>query len=100
MRGGATSGGRALVIGETLIDIARAPSGTVRTHPGGAAANVALGLARLGRPVDLATHVGHDADGVAVVSPLEAAGAVRSGFESWRRSGRTAGTTSSAVPLR
>ncbi|WP_260980969.1 carbohydrate kinase [Curtobacterium pusillum] len=62
------------MIGETLIDIARAPSGIVRTHPGGAAANVALGLARLGRPVDLATHVGRDADGVAVVPPLEAAG--------------------------
>ncbi|WP_327071301.1 carbohydrate kinase [Kitasatospora sp. NBC_01250] len=50
----------ALVIGEALIDILAAPDGRRRAVPGGSPANVALGLARLGHPVRLATRVGGD----------------------------------------
>ncbi|MFV0426688.1 MAG: carbohydrate kinase family protein [Beutenbergiaceae bacterium] len=53
----------ALVIGEALIDIARDVSGQVREFPGGSPANVALGLARLERSVELATWFGVDARG-------------------------------------
>lgn len=53
----------ALVIGEALIDaVARADEQIVE-HPGGSPANVALGLARLGRTVDLATWFGSDPHG-------------------------------------
>ncbi len=44
----------ALVIGEALVDIVRDPAGS-REHPGGSPANVAYGLGRHGRPVDLLT---------------------------------------------
>ncbi|WP_308200025.1 carbohydrate kinase [Actinotalea sp. C106] len=54
---------RALVIGEALIDVVRRPDGSTEEHPGGSPANVALGLARLGRPVDLLTWFGPDAHG-------------------------------------
>ena len=36
-------------IGEALVDVVRRPDGSVDEHPGGSPANVALGLARLGR---------------------------------------------------
>lgn len=52
------------VIGEALVDVVRRagePS-SVR-HPGGSPANVAVGLARLGGQVRLATCLGQDADG-------------------------------------
>lgn len=49
----------ALVIGEALIDIVR--SGDERNYlPGGSCANVAVALARLGRPTALATRYGED----------------------------------------
>ena len=54
---------RALVVGEALIDVVRAADGTSDEHPGGSPANVALGLARLGRQVDLLTWFGQDAHG-------------------------------------
>ncbi|MFF7635828.1 carbohydrate kinase [Kitasatospora sp. NPDC008050] len=50
----------ALVIGEALTDILAGPDGRRRAVPGGSPANVALGLARLGHPVRLATRVGGD----------------------------------------
>ncbi|WP_370097624.1 carbohydrate kinase [Streptacidiphilus sp. MAP12-20] len=52
-----------LVVGEALTDILSGPG--VRRHavPGGSPANVALGLARLGHPVQLATRVGRDGFG-------------------------------------
>ncbi|SDS75107.1 fructokinase [Paraoerskovia marina] len=53
----------ALVVGEVLVDIVRRPDGTVSEHPGGSPANVAIALGRLGRPVDLATWMGHGAYG-------------------------------------
>lgn len=48
----------ALVVGESLIDVVRRPDG-VTEHPGGSPAIVAIALARLGRPVQLATWAGH-----------------------------------------
>lgn len=55
-----------LVIGETIIDGIRDPQGDLVEYPGGSAANVAIGLARLGRRVDLATWFGSDPHGAVV----------------------------------
>ncbi|MDH6136868.1 fructokinase [Kitasatospora sp. MAA4] len=52
-----------LVIGEALTDILAGPDGRRSAVPGGSPANVALGLARLGHPVRLATRVGGDEHG-------------------------------------
>ena len=65
---------RALVIGEALVDVVVHADGRREEHPGGSPANVALGLARLGRPVDLLTWLAHDAYGAHVKSHLEASG--------------------------
>ena len=55
----------ALIIGEALIDVVkRGPR--VAEHPGGSPANVAVGLARLGRRVDLATWFGTGPRGAAL----------------------------------
>ncbi|UFU02321.1 carbohydrate kinase [Ruania suaedae] len=64
----------ALVIGEALVDVVRTADGTVTEHPGGSPANVALGLARLGRHTELATWLGPDARGELVASHLRASG--------------------------
>lgn len=48
----------ALLIGESLIDVVVEPGKDPVEHPGGSPANVAIGLARLGRSVDLATWFG------------------------------------------
>ncbi|MFV0253019.1 MAG: carbohydrate kinase family protein [Beutenbergiaceae bacterium] len=61
----------ALVIGEALIDITKDTDGVVREFPGGSPANVALGLARLGRQVELATWVGIDAHGQILLEHLQ-----------------------------
>ncbi|WP_435743350.1 PfkB family carbohydrate kinase [Nocardioides sp. SYSU DS0663] len=63
-----------LVVGESLVDVVRSADGTAREHPGGSAANVAVALARLGRPVRLATAYADDARGALVAAHLEAAG--------------------------
>jgi len=63
-----------LVVGEALVDIVRRRDGTSTEHPGGSPANVALGLARLGRPARLLTQIGDDARGEAVRTHLEASG--------------------------
>ena len=55
--------GRALVIGEALIDIVERDGHVLGEHVGGSPLNVAVGLARLGRGVDFLTHIGHDAPG-------------------------------------
>ncbi|SNS21388.1 carbohydrate kinase family protein [Actinacidiphila glaucinigra] len=65
-----------LVAGEALTDVVLAPDGTRRAHPGGSPANTALGLARLGHPVTLATRIGRDAHGDALAERL-AEGRVR-----------------------
>ncbi|WP_315095276.1 carbohydrate kinase [uncultured Cellulomonas sp.] len=58
-----TAADRALVVGEALIDVVQRTDGSRAQHPGGSPANVALGLGRLGRRVDLLTWLGHDTDG-------------------------------------
>lgn len=66
--------GHALVIGEALIDAVRRADGSSSEHVGGSPANVAFGLARLGRPAELLTWIGADAHGEAVRAHLEGAG--------------------------
>ncbi|MGY4643528.1 carbohydrate kinase family protein [Cellulomonas sp. URHB0016] len=65
---------RALVVGEALIDVVERADGTRREHPGGSPANVALGLARLGRRADLLTWLGHDVEGDTIRRHLGASG--------------------------
>ncbi|MFH5824369.1 carbohydrate kinase [Georgenia sp. AZ-5] len=61
----------ALVIGEALIDIVERPSEQPSQHPGGSPANVAVGLARLGREVELVSWFGADDHGSLLRSHLE-----------------------------
>lgn len=61
-----------LVIGEALIDIVIPFSGETVEHVGGSPANVAIGLARLGHPTELATHIGTDARGRRIADLLSA----------------------------
>ena len=61
-----TGAPRALVVGESLIDVVRRRDGSVDEHPGGSPMNVAIGLGRLGRPVDLLTWFGQDPRGTAL----------------------------------
>ncbi len=49
-----------LVVGEALVDVVVEPDGSRREMPGGSAANVAVALARLGRPVRFATAYADD----------------------------------------
>jgi Sugar kinases, ribokinase family len=66
----------ALVIGEALVDVVRRFDGTQSAHPGGSPANVAFGLARLGRRVELLTSLGDDAYGALVRDHVESSGAM------------------------
>jgi fructokinase len=61
---------RGLVIGEALIDTVDG-----HDHVGGSPLNVAVGLARLGRGVDLLTHIGNDAAGRRIAEYVKSAGA-------------------------
>ncbi|MEU3568960.1 carbohydrate kinase [Kitasatospora sp. NPDC036755] len=63
-----------LVVGECVADIVRTGEGEDRVHPGGSPANVAYGLARLGRPATLLTELGPDANGRLIRRHLESAG--------------------------
>ncbi|MDN4162675.1 carbohydrate kinase family protein [Nocardioides abyssi] len=63
-----------LVVGESLVDVVHAADGTTREHPGGSAANVAVALARLGRPVRFATAYAADDRGRTVADHLATAG--------------------------
>jgi fructokinase len=64
-----------VVIGEALVDLVGVRgSRTMVAHPGGSPANVALGLARLGDPVTLMTHLGRDAFGDMISTHLQASG--------------------------
>ena len=65
---------RTLVIGESLIDIVHRPDGSTREHVGGSPANVAVGLARLGHDVTLATMIGDDERGTRIATRLEEEG--------------------------
>jgi fructokinase len=60
---------RGLVIGESLIDIVGSSQ-----HVGGSPLNVAVGLARLGRDVDLLTHIGDDPYGRRIAEHANKAG--------------------------
>ena len=64
----------ALVVGEALVDVVRRADGTTAEHPGGSPANVALGLARLGRAVNLLTWFGRDEHGRVLTEHLERSG--------------------------
>jgi fructokinase len=66
----------ALIIGEALVDIVLDADGGSQEHPGGSPANVAIGLARLGRRAELATWFGRDPFGHLVLDHLRAAGVV------------------------
>lgn len=72
-QGNAPTGPRTLVVGEALIDIVVSTSATSE-HVGGSPANVAVGLATLGHPVDLLTHVGPDDRGRRIAEHLTRAG--------------------------
>jgi fructokinase len=61
--------GAALVIGEALVDVVRGDDSQVE-YPGGSAANVAVALARLGRPTWLATSFATDEYGVLLANHL------------------------------
>jgi fructokinase len=60
----------ALVVGESLVDVVHRPDGTTLEHAGGSAANVAIALARLGRPVQLLTAYGDDERGAVLARHL------------------------------
>lgn len=64
----------ALVVGESLVDLMRTAAGSLSEHPGGSAANVAVALARLGRPVRFATSYAPDAHGALVAAHLAESG--------------------------
>ncbi|GGY44923.1 carbohydrate kinase [Streptomyces tanashiensis] len=63
-----------LVIGECVADIVRGADGAERVHPGGSPANVAYGLARLGRDVTLLTQLADDPTGRLIADHLKGAG--------------------------
>ena len=54
-----------IVIGEALVDVVDRPEGRVE-HPGGSPMNVAVGLARLGRPARLVCALGDDDRGASI----------------------------------
>jgi len=62
---------RTLVIGESLIDIVHRPDGSAQEHVGGSPTNVAVGLARLGHDVTLATKIGDDHRGAKIATRLD-----------------------------
>ncbi|MFJ9062062.1 carbohydrate kinase [Streptomyces sp. NPDC102409] len=63
-----------LVIGECVADVVRLPGAPDRIHPGGSPANVAYGLARLGRDTTLITQLGPDRHGRLIEEHLASAG--------------------------
>lgn len=62
-----------LVVGEALVDVLSTPTGQ-QQHPGGSPMNVAIGLARLGASVTLATRLGMDAHGRLIARHLAESG--------------------------
>lgn len=63
-----------LVVGESLVDIVHTADGRTVEYAGGSAANVAVALARLGRPVRLATSYATDRFGDLIATHLAGAG--------------------------
>mgnify|MGYP001791556577 FL=1 len=66
--------GHTLVVGESLIDVVHRADGSTQEHEGGRPATVAIGLARLGHEVELATVIGDDERGARIASHLVAEG--------------------------
>jgi fructokinase len=66
--------GDVLVVGESLVDIVHAADGTTTEYAGGSAANVAVALSRLGRPVRFVTAWADDARGRVLAGHLARAG--------------------------
>jgi fructokinase len=64
----------ALVIGEALMDVVIRPDGSTTEIPGGSPANVAIGLARLGRQAELLAWIGLDDHGRLIREHLENSG--------------------------
>ena len=62
----------ALVIGEALVDVVMRTDGSVDAHPGGSPANVAIGLGRLGRDVELLAYLADDDNGALIREHLAA----------------------------
>lgn len=69
-----TQQGRALVVGEALVDVVERQDGSRDEVAGGSPANVAVGLARLGRRADLLTWLAPDAEGDLVRRHLAGSG--------------------------
>lgn len=63
-----------LVVGESLVDIVHGPDGRTTEYAGGSAANVAVALARLGRPVRFVTAWADDERGGVLADHLTRAG--------------------------
>lgn len=63
-----------LVVGESLVDIVHAADGSTREYAGGSAANVAVALARLDRPVRFVTAWADDEHGRVLAEHLDGAG--------------------------
>lgn len=64
----------ALVIGESLVDVVLDRAGVTTERPGGSAANVAVALARLERPVRFATAYADDERGRMIADHLAGSG--------------------------
>ena len=60
------------VIGEALIDEVVSDTAPRRSHPGGSPLNVAVGVARLGRPVQFVGRFGKDDYGILIAGHLKA----------------------------
>ena len=68
-----------LVVGEALVDVVLEADGSRREMPGGSAANVAVALARLGRPVRFATAYADDRLGGLLAEHLAGSGVEHAG---------------------
>jgi fructokinase len=86
--------GHTLVVGESLIDVVRRADGSTQEHVGGSPANVAVGLARLGHDVALATQLGDDERGARIASHLVREGIWLTDGNSKHSGGRTSVATS------
>ncbi len=83
-----------LVIGESLIDVVNRTDGSSEEHVGGSPANVAVGLARLGHHVVLATLFGEDDRGARIASHLQQEGISLTEGNPAGKEGRTSVATS------
>jgi len=66
--------GRAVVVGESVVDVVALADGRLTEHPGGSPANVAVALARLDRPATLVTQYAEDRHGALLDAHLRSEG--------------------------